>query len=58
MHIIMADGTIIQLVVRSGLAVVADDLESANHLADSEEAQALGQDNAASNHLGGADVAG
>jgi hypothetical protein len=45
------------LVVRRRLAVVADNLEAADHLADGEEAEALGEDDAAGDELGGADVA-
>jgi hypothetical protein len=45
-------------VVGAGLAVVSNELESANHLADGEEADALGEDDAASGELGGAKVAG
>jgi hypothetical protein len=33
--------------MRASLAAVADKLESTNHLADSEEAEQLGKDNAA-----------
>lgn len=47
-----------RLVVRTGLAVVADELEAADHLADGEEADALGEDDAAGGELGGAEVAG
>lgn len=39
------------LVVRRCLTVVAHDLEPANHLADSEEAQALGEDNTTGDEL-------
>lgn len=38
--------------------MVANELEPADHLADGEEAQALGQDHAASRHLCPRDVAG
>lgn len=44
--------------VRGGLAVVADNLHAADHLADGEETDALGEDDAASGQLGGAEVAG
>lgn len=43
--------------VRRRLAVVADNLEAADHLADGEEAEALSEDDAAGDELGGADVA-
>lgn len=39
-------------VVGDRLAVVADQLKSANHLSHREEAEALGEDDAASDHLG------
>lgn len=42
----------------SALAVVADELEAADHLADGEEADALSQQDAAADELGGRDVAG
>lgn len=45
-----------QLVV-SGLATVADELEAANHLADGEETEDLGEDDAASDELGSSDAA-
>lgn len=43
--------------VVGGLAVVADDLEAADHLADGEEAQGLGEDDADRGELRGAEVA-
>ena len=46
------------LVVRARLAVVADELEAADHLANGEEAEALGEDDTASGELGGVEVAG
>jgi hypothetical protein len=46
------------LVVRGGLAVVANELHAANHLADGEETDALGEDDTAGGELGGAEVAG
>jgi hypothetical protein len=39
--------------VRSGLSAVANQLESANHLTNSEESEALSQNDAASNELTG-----
>lgn len=42
------DITDTRLVSGVGLAVVADELEAANHLTDGEEAEALGRDDAAS----------
>lgn len=44
------------MVGSTGLAVVADDLEAADHLADGEESKTLGQDNTASHDLGAVDV--
>ena len=38
--------------------MVADNLHAADHLADGEETDALGEDDAASGQLGGAEVAG
>jgi hypothetical protein len=38
------------------LAVIANQLEPANHLADGEESEALSEDDAAGNELGLADV--
>lgn len=43
--------------VVGGLAVVADDLEAADHLTDGEEAQGLGEDDADGGELRGAEVA-
>lgn len=40
-----------------GLAVVADNLEAANHLANGEEAETLGRHDATSNELDGTEVA-
>jgi hypothetical protein len=47
----------VNLVVGSNLAVVADELEAADHLTNGEESEALGKDNATSNDLGGIDIA-
>lgn len=47
-----------RLVVATGLAVVADDLEAAKHLTDGEEADELGKNDAAGGELSGAEVAG
>lgn len=44
--------------VRGGLAVVTDNLETANHLTDGEETQALGGNNTTGNELTVADVTG
>lgn len=44
--------------MRASLAVVADQLEAANHLADGEEAEALSEDDAAGGQLGVADIPG
>lgn len=41
----------------SGLATVADELEAANHLADGEETEEFGEDDAASDDLGSTDAA-
>ena len=46
------------LVVGTSLAVVANELEAANHLANGEETEALGSDDTASGELGRANVAG
>ena len=47
------------LVVSSrALAVVANELEAADHLANGEEAEALSQQNTTTNELGGREVAG
>lgn len=43
--------------VAGSLAVVTDELEAAEHLTNSEEAEALGEDNTASNELGSTNVA-
>lgn len=48
---------IIGLVVAGSLAVVADELEAAEHLTNGEEAEALSDDNTASNKLGSTNVA-
>lgn len=45
------------LVVRAGLAVVADELHATDHLADGEETNTLGEDDAAGCELRGAEVA-
>lgn len=45
------------LVVGGGLAVVADELEAANHLSDGEESEALCENDAAGDELSSADVA-
>lgn len=39
------------------LAAIADDLETTNHLADGEEAEALGEDDAAAGEVGGVEAA-
>lgn len=44
--------------VSGGLAVVADHLHAADHLADGEEAEDLGDDDASGRQLGAVDVAG
>lgn len=44
------------MVGSGGLAPVADELEAADDLADGEEADELGSDNAACGELGGGDV--
>ena len=44
--------------VGTSLAVVANELEAANHLANGEETEALGSDDTASGELGRANVAG
>lgn len=49
---------IARLVVGGSLAVIADELEAAKHLTNGEEAEAFSSDNAASDELGVADVAG
>lgn len=54
LSLVLAPG---RLVVLASLAVVADELEATNHLADGEETQALGGNDAASGELGGAEVA-
>lgn len=41
-----------------GLAVVADDLEAADHLADGEEAEALGSDDGTGGQSSGVDARG
>ena len=43
--------------VRRGLSAVAHQLESANHLTNGEEAQALSKDNTAGNQLTGSQAA-
>lgn len=50
---------LLRLVVGSvGLAVVADDLEAANHLADGEETEALGGDDGTGGDGSGVDARG
>lgn len=44
--------------VRSSLSAVANQLESANHLANGEETQALGEDDSTSNQLARSQAAG
>lgn len=44
--------------VRAGLAAVANELESANHLAHGEEAEALSGDDTTNGELSGADIPG
>ena len=46
------------LVMPCRLAAVTDQLESANHLANSEETHALSQDDAAGDHLGSIEIPG
>lgn len=41
----------------SGLATVADELEAANHLADGEETEELGEDDTTSDELGSTNAA-
>lgn len=48
--------SLIRLVV-SCLAVVPDDLEASNHLADGEEAQGFSEDDAGGGQLGGTEIA-
>lgn len=43
--------------VAGNLAVVADELEAADNLADGEEAEALGEDDTTGNKLGSAEAA-
>lgn len=45
------------LVVAGNLAVVADELEAADNLADGEEAEALGEDDTTGDELGSAEAA-
>lgn len=47
----------VDLVVGGNLAVVANELEAAGNLADGEEAEALGEDDATGDELGGAQAA-
>lgn len=49
---------ITRLVVRGSLSSVANELESANHLANGEKSKALSEDDAASNELAGSQAAG
>lgn len=46
-----------RLVVRGSLSSVANELESANHLANGEKSKALSEDDAASNELAGCQAA-
>jgi hypothetical protein len=45
-----------RLVVRPSLAVVSDELETANHLSDSEESKTFGEYDTTGNDLSGAEV--
>lgn len=54
----VAAGRMRRLVVGARLAVVADHLETANHLADGKEAETLSEDDAAGDDLGVVDIPG
>jgi hypothetical protein len=55
-HPISVLSPLLRSVVRSSISAIANKLESANHLADGEETQALGRNNTTSYHLLGVDV--